>query len=218
MSARKLEKKLIRSTTSCSNCGKDPEPLKPFSRCAKCRFPSYCSKECQKVHWKAHKKVCSASIEEKDVIVEAVGKDWTKFADDWRGRMADGLFFLAKSEVGESRRRDHVLWNSCVYDSTCASPRIVITDFKVLSFSDLRSLHGDGIIERIRMISNGQVPSQDVNYYIFNLIQDIGRPQLDPYVKISHIGIGTVQDPVRLTRTSQDYVDDINADNFAPRP
>lgn len=34
------------------------DPKKEFKRCAQCKGPAYCSKECQRKHWPAHKKVC----------------------------------------------------------------------------------------------------------------------------------------------------------------
>ncbi|KAF1356215.1 putative MYND domain protein [Delphinella strobiligena] len=40
--------------SKCANCTKT-ENLK---ECAKCRSEHYCSRDCQKAHWKAHKKVC----------------------------------------------------------------------------------------------------------------------------------------------------------------
>ncbi|KAG0345816.1 hypothetical protein BG004_003023 [Podila humilis] len=39
----------------CANCSKTGS----LKRCAKCRTTQYCSRECQKLHWKAHKKVCA---------------------------------------------------------------------------------------------------------------------------------------------------------------
>lgn len=219
MNTKKLEKKLIKSSVACSNCGKDAEPLKPFMRCGKCRFPSYCSKECQKIHWKEHKKVCQPSIEQKQHVVEIFGKDWSKFADDWRKRMADALFFLAKSEVGEDRRLDHALWNDCEYvTSENGSPRMVVTSFRAVPFALLQMQYGLGIIEQMVAMRGTVPPAQNVNYHIMNCIRDVQRPHLDPLMKVSYIGIGTVTSPVTLTRTSQDYVDDINCDNFACRP
>ena len=44
------------SASFCAQCGVTPSNL---SVCARCKAVSYCSKECQRVHWKAgHKKAC----------------------------------------------------------------------------------------------------------------------------------------------------------------
>ena len=47
-------------TLVCSACGKGGVQL---NKCARCRDPAYCSKECQKEHWKAHKKVCGVAAD-----------------------------------------------------------------------------------------------------------------------------------------------------------
>ena len=41
----------------CKNCLKDGTG---FERCSKCKCVRYCSRECQRAHWKrSHKKVCA---------------------------------------------------------------------------------------------------------------------------------------------------------------
>jgi uncharacterized paraquat-inducible protein A len=48
----------------CSNCNAFEENVK-YKRCSRCTLPNYCSKECQKVHWKAiHKANCGIILEE----------------------------------------------------------------------------------------------------------------------------------------------------------
>lgn len=41
----------------CNTCQKTSEQV-TLKRCAKCSFTQYCSRECQKADWKAHRKVC----------------------------------------------------------------------------------------------------------------------------------------------------------------
>lgn len=45
------------TSPSCASCGKADADLK---RCAKCQTERYCSRDCQKAHWKTHKKVCAS--------------------------------------------------------------------------------------------------------------------------------------------------------------
>lgn len=42
-------------SSSCGFCGAEKENL---SKCSRCKSVFYCSKECQKLHWKAHKANC----------------------------------------------------------------------------------------------------------------------------------------------------------------
>ncbi|KAJ7621586.1 hypothetical protein DFH06DRAFT_1341208 [Mycena polygramma] len=42
----------------CSNCSSVPPPNTTLKLCATCKLTRYCSKECQKTHWKIHKQSC----------------------------------------------------------------------------------------------------------------------------------------------------------------
>ncbi|KAI1128618.1 putative MYND domain protein [Nemania abortiva] len=46
---------------TCNNCQKASANLK---RCAKCSTTPYCSRDCQKADWKAHKKICGKQAHE----------------------------------------------------------------------------------------------------------------------------------------------------------
>lgn len=44
----------------CANCAKLQSDSVNLKSCAKCHATKYCSRECQKTHWKVHKKVCAS--------------------------------------------------------------------------------------------------------------------------------------------------------------
>jgi hypothetical protein len=43
---------------SCANCSKVETAIAQYKRCPQCMKTFYCSKDCQKADWKAHKKAC----------------------------------------------------------------------------------------------------------------------------------------------------------------
>lgn len=45
----------IKPTMKCAKCGKDGAEKK----CSQCQAVAYCGRDCQREHWKAHKKQCS---------------------------------------------------------------------------------------------------------------------------------------------------------------
>ena len=63
--AKKLEAESARAAarlnTPCTGCGASPgEGAPAFKRCAACQAVAYCTRECQKAHWKkAHKRECA---------------------------------------------------------------------------------------------------------------------------------------------------------------
>ncbi|KAG0314173.1 hypothetical protein BGZ99_008304 [Dissophora globulifera] len=50
--------------STCGNCGKSSADIgEALKRCAKCKSVQYCSHDCQKAHWKVHKKTCTSATQ-----------------------------------------------------------------------------------------------------------------------------------------------------------
>ena len=59
-----------RETKICGQCGKTEEPGETFNHCSRCKVVSYCSKACQKQHWRGgHKDTCQAASEMRRYII-----------------------------------------------------------------------------------------------------------------------------------------------------
>ncbi|KAJ7620881.1 hypothetical protein DFH06DRAFT_62797 [Mycena polygramma] len=52
----------------CNGCEKTESAVAAFKRCAGCHLISYCSSECQRADWPAHKRVCRSRQEQKSGI------------------------------------------------------------------------------------------------------------------------------------------------------
>jgi hypothetical protein len=68
MDLKKIEPTPIDATISsqsgnCANCGRTSEKLK---KCGACKLSEYCSKRCQRKHWKQHKKKCATQLKSDD--------------------------------------------------------------------------------------------------------------------------------------------------------
>ncbi|RDW93341.1 zinc finger MYND domain-containing protein [Aspergillus mulundensis] len=55
---------MAESDPACNTCAKKASDEVTLKRCAKCKTQWYCSRECQKTDWKAHKKTCSKDASE----------------------------------------------------------------------------------------------------------------------------------------------------------
>jgi hypothetical protein len=53
----------IADPVACGYC-ENPETVASFSKCGRCLTVSYCSRKCQKLHWKQHKPTCDMATRE----------------------------------------------------------------------------------------------------------------------------------------------------------
>lgn len=57
----------------CAACGADDkDDGKELSCCARCKDRKYCSKECQKAHWKMHKVICTKPADQMAAFMESI--------------------------------------------------------------------------------------------------------------------------------------------------
>ena len=64
-----------RETKTCGQCGIREEEGQTFNHCSRCKVVTYCSKACQKQHWRGgHKDTCQAASEREDTVKKAANK------------------------------------------------------------------------------------------------------------------------------------------------
>ena len=57
-----LKESIYDPLARCKNCNKKESFKSEFRTCSKCKKVFYCSRECQKAHWKDHKNLCCAKL------------------------------------------------------------------------------------------------------------------------------------------------------------
>lgn len=55
----------------CDACGEE----NPSKKCSKCKIVSYCDRECQRIHWFAHKKVCAREVSSNNIAINTEQKE-----------------------------------------------------------------------------------------------------------------------------------------------
>ncbi|KAK6535761.1 hypothetical protein TWF281_000013 [Arthrobotrys megalospora] len=91
---------------SCGSCHISKEDLK---KCARCKSEFYCSRECQKAHWKVHKKVCgkSTSSSNSSTSADALDKPFHRLdAETWLQNRSEANTFQLLIDTYRFRAQD----------------------------------------------------------------------------------------------------------------
>ncbi|KAG9943228.1 hypothetical protein KCU85_g8825, partial [Aureobasidium melanogenum] len=86
---------------SCANCASVAPAGSPYQRCAGCKQAFYCSKDCQKTHWKQHKAFCRQEQQQDQQQTSAPSYttgDSTEFTENLRGFFKDPKVFIDDEE------------------------------------------------------------------------------------------------------------------------
>ena len=82
------------AVNNCSSCGKK----RRLQKCAKCYSAEYCGRECQKKHWKRHRKLCSALLKQCSILLTST----TKMIPKSRDLTCVNIHHYGLDEVGPS--------------------------------------------------------------------------------------------------------------------
>jgi splicing suppressor protein 51 len=99
------------SSPTCEKCTKPASPDSPLKLCSKCKSARYCSRECQKADWKAHKQACRKKIMASDAESRTTGPEdpeltpGPSFALDW-----ENLPETDRLPPWDPRSTFHTLW------------------------------------------------------------------------------------------------------------
>jgi hypothetical protein len=182
----------------CEACGKTNGGLfkgKKLLKCGGCKFANYCSKECQRSHWKVHKPMCKARQEGLKADIEHSGKSFVKDVDDWRKGSAMLFGAMAKVAIPIAQRDTHFLMLNSKYDPSFnetafgadgkeyQSPKIQIFGFEKIEIASMRGTQlqflYDGMIVNVK-------PRPDM-YSICHVVEhtEVG---VRPLFRLSNVG------------------------------
>ncbi|KAJ7770689.1 hypothetical protein B0H16DRAFT_1685922 [Mycena metata] len=115
-----------RIAKACRTCGAR-EPLVTLLRCNNCKYIYYCSRECQKSHWKHHKVECRELVEtqKKIELMALTDSDGAKRAADWslwcnsnHDATQFGLIHALGLHRDPKRGRTHIVFKQVEYVPT----------------------------------------------------------------------------------------------------
>ena len=102
---------LAADTTFCGHCAKVPAPGEKLLRCARCKDLCFCSRECQKLAWKCHRKVCVDQSKRKPSMV--LGELWPKASSNLLAGVQRSMAYaiLPKDDPVRLREQDEQKWS-----------------------------------------------------------------------------------------------------------
>ncbi|KAL1849030.1 hypothetical protein Plec18170_007689 [Paecilomyces lecythidis] len=86
----------VPKTRACSACKKaEPAEQQTLKRCARCQTTLYCSRECQKAHWKTHKISCAWGAIRNNTYLDSLSEEaaMEQLIDAYRLRVEDDYKF-----------------------------------------------------------------------------------------------------------------------------
>ncbi|OBZ66306.1 hypothetical protein A0H81_13875 [Grifola frondosa] len=105
---------------------------KPLFLCSRCHDTYYCSRECQKSHWKVHKLVCEGNLRAKkeadrlSKIEPKIGQllnDWKIWLELPKNAVDEAQASALKLQQDPSRGRTHIVFREVEYVSSAKDPR-----------------------------------------------------------------------------------------------
>ncbi|KAJ7512401.1 hypothetical protein B0H11DRAFT_2182743 [Mycena galericulata] len=117
-----------RLSKACRTCGAR-EPLITLSRCNNCKYIYYCSKDCQRAHWKYHKVECRemAEVQKKIEAMSVTDPEGAKRAADWslwcnsnHDATQAGMIHALGLHRNPERGRTHIVFKQVEYVPTAS--------------------------------------------------------------------------------------------------
>jgi len=179
---RELYKESMGAHIKCENCGAR-EPLDAeFNRCGNCQIIPYCSRACQKMHWKkAHKQSCQKGNEEAyKLFLDKLTRRLDRFAHVYGPMVSIALSMRFSIEHLNDKRvtpRTHVMMvhMSELTDKDAAKPRLLIDKIDPKPMSELPEGHRKNLQDGLLFYQDS---SKVMAYFL--VFQTAGGPFLRP--------------------------------------
>ena len=169
--SKKSNARLLRERHSrCNHCGYIGKEG-ALQKCGRCKDAYYCSKECQKKAWPAHKPVCNASVKSKEDVSEALGEDFTNLVDKWRNQHTAYLTTIAHFKIPGESIDEGVLLLDCTYKSSRKGPKLMhiqIEQAFACRMSDVAQNFGQEAVDSFRNLRNA--PGKQKSDSMYNVL------------------------------------------------